>query len=156
MSIADDLTKALRGANITINVQGGHGNTMYTGPVQINNNAARGPKPVGHCYYCHKPVMKWDHYDHGFFGETDHWSCIHAYSEQRKKLESPWRETGRTQIVDESDVIELADPIIDEAHQIAAPLPEPEVIWVRDDPAKYAHLPTPYYVPLVPLKVIKP
>ena len=154
MGTVDDLAKALRGANITVNVQGGRGNTMYTGPVQINNNhAAHGPTPVGHCYYCHKPVMPWEHYDHGFFGKTDHWSCIHAYDEQKKKLKSPWRETGRTQIVDEDDLLELDSPIIDEARQIAAS--EPEVIWVRDDPAKYAHLPLPYYVPLVPLKVIK-
>lgn len=32
----DDLAKLLKGANITVNIQGGEHNTMYTAPVQKN------------------------------------------------------------------------------------------------------------------------
>lgn len=95
---ADDLARLLEGANITINIQSGTGNTMYTAPVQnntyntYNNHAAR---RAPRCKICGRSGGA-DLYKH-LVGYS-HQSCIEKQGEEARRLRAE-RQAGLWPIV---------------------------------------------------------
>ncbi len=146
---ANDLAKLLKGANVTINIQGGTGNTQYNGPTQINHSAAPKCKPRPICGYCGHEIAAGTRYNRHFGGGGTHWECEHRFIEERKQRKLGSLRAAYRIIDDDDDETETP-------RQIETPRPEPvtRVVLVRDDPAKYAHLPRPYYIPLVERTII--
>lgn len=127
----DDLAKLLKGANITVNIQGGEHNTMYTAPVQKNrygDSERRRNDP--RCSICGQSGG--DLWRDSFWKSYYHPTCKedqyrHSELEREERRNHTWQIVSRSM-----PMIEEAQP----APQIAAPV-EAEAIdlqeqWNRD------------------------